>query len=270
MSNIFMAFALRDPPGVLLQKAKQHWAGLQSLFRGAAALVTTDTHPNWKSFLLEHQVGFTQAPPNWDHIGLHRRYALEQAITRSDAKHFLYTDIDHLLRWQERGSDELQRILSRIPDYDCLVIGRTRAGFAAAPERLQRTESLVNEIFRLISGCAWDTMMGTRGLSRKAALRIIEASKVKTLGNDVAWPLMLLRDGFNVGYVEANGLTYETNPVYADSALDTEDEDPAAWMLRVYAANQHVEAMRPFLDHPGEESIRTAETKQHSQDEDDP
>ena len=111
MSNVFMAFALRDPPGLLLGKARQHWPGLLKLFRGAAALVTTDTHPSWTSFLSNHQVPFTQASPNWDQIGLHRRQALKLAIAHSDAEHFLYADIDHLLRWQEREPDELQRVL---------------------------------------------------------------------------------------------------------------------------------------------------------------
>ena len=48
-------------------------------------------------------------------------------------------------------------------------------------------------------------------------------------------------------YLEADGLTYETNSVYARSGVDSEDRNPAAWMLRVHAASQQVDAMRPFL-----------------------
>ena len=114
--------------------------------------------------------------------------------------------------------------------------------------RLQRTESVVNEIFRLVSGFQWDVMMGARGLSRRAAERIVASSQVDTLGNDVEWPLLLMQDGFETGYVEAHGLTYETNPVYATDGRDTEDDDPSAWMLRVYAANQHIDAMRRFVE----------------------
>ena len=69
-----------------------------------------------------------------------------------------------------------------------------------------------------------------------------------TIGNDMAWPLLIEQAGMTLGYLEAEGLTYETNTVYANNLQDREDADPAAWMLRVYTANQHIDAMRPFLN----------------------
>ena len=59
---------------------------------------------------------------------------------------------------------------------------------------------------------------------------------------------MLRREGFDVGNVETKEMTDETNPDYATSAKDSEDNDPTAWMLRVYGANQHIDAMRQLFD----------------------
>ena len=113
--------------------------------------------------------------------------------------------------------------------------------------RLQATESIVNRIYVLMTGREWDLMMAARGLSRPAAELIVRQSTVDTLGNDVAWPLLVEQSGLTLGYVQADGLIYETNTVYARNVQDTLDDDPEAWMLRIYAANQQVDAMRPFL-----------------------
>lgn len=49
-----------------------------------------------------------------------------------------------------------------------------------------------------------------------------------TIGNDMAWPLHIEQAGMSLGYVEADGLTYETNGVYSQKTKDAEDQDPAA------------------------------------------
>lgn len=170
-----------------------------------------------------------------------------KGLRHFDSNNFLYSDPDHIFRWVERNPDDLDRVLGKFSAQDCLVVGRTRQGLAAAPDRLRQTKEIVNHIFSLLTDDSWDLMMAVRCLSRSAAEYLVSNCNVNTLGNDVAWPLLLRKHGFKLDYEEADGLRYETNDVYVNDVEDVLSDDPAAWMLRVYAANQHMDAMRPYL-----------------------
>ena len=247
-ADLCLVTALRDADGELLAKAKQNWRALEHRFGAITVHVTTDTHPDWIAFLDRRNISTAYAEPGWDRIGLHRRRCLELGLTHTSCEQFFYADPDHILRWVERQPEELDRVLSQIGVQDCLVVGRSDASFEAAPERLRATEVVVNRIFELITGNDWDVMMAARGFTRQAASLIVAESTENTLGNDVAWPLLLRQRGLTLGFIAATGLSYETNTVYARNVLDTLDRDPSAWMLRVYTANQHIDAMRPFLE----------------------
>ena len=247
-TGICLATALSDPEAELLPKAVGLWPELTRLFSVQAIHVTSNTHPDWLDFLDERKVPVRLSDPDWDHIGLHRRRSLEIALDNHPAERLLYVDPDHIMRWLERMPDELENLLALVGAWDCLIIGRTPTAFAAAPARLRETEVLVNQVYALMRGRRWDLMMAARGFSRAAAEHIVRACREDTIGNDVAWPLLTEQAGMSLGYVEADGLTYETNRVYANNLTDQEDADPEAWMLRVYTTNQHIDAMRPFLN----------------------
>lgn len=246
--GICLATALCDPEAELLPKARDLWPALQAQFASQAMHVTSDTHPDWLTFLDAQQVPVRQSTPAWDHIGLHRRRSLEIALNHFDTERLIYLDPDHLLRWLERNPAELTEMLQLVGAWDCLVVGRSPAAFAAAPARLRETEVAVNRVYALMTGRNWDLMMAARGFSRTAAELIVSHCSEDSIGNDMAWPLLIEQAGMTLGYLEADGLTYETNTVYANDLEDQEDSDPAAWMLRIYAANQQIDAMRPFLN----------------------
>jgi len=245
--GICLATALCDPEAELLPKARNLWPALQTAFANQAIHATSDTHPDWFEFLAAKAVPVRQSAPAWDHIGLHRRRSLEIALKHFDSERFLYIDPDHMLRWLERNPEELQQLLILVGAWDCLVIGRSPDAFSAAPQRLRETEAVVNRIYALMTGRNWDLMMAARGFSRSGAELITRTCKEDTIGNDMAWPMLIEQADMTLGYLEADGLTYETNTVYANDQEDAEDADPEAWMLRVYAANQQIDAMRPFL-----------------------
>ena len=245
--GICLATALSDPDAELLPKARRLWPALRSRFEAIAIHATTDNHRDWIRFLEEHDIPTRSLPPAWDHIGLHRRRCLEIALDHFPQQRILYADPDHILRWVERRPEELDAVLELAGCWDCLIVGRSPDAFAAAPARLKETEAIVNRVYALMTGRSWDIMMAARGFSRRGAELIVGTSREDTIGNDTAWPLAIEAAGLSLGYVEADGLTYETNTVYANDLVDEEDEDPRAWMLRVYTANQHIEAMRPFL-----------------------
>jgi hypothetical protein len=245
--GVCLATALCDPDAELLSKASRLWPALSSRFDAFAIHVTTNNHPDWTAFLKDRGIPTRAAPPAWDQIGLHRRRSLAIALDHHPHQRILYIDPDHVLRWVERKPEELDTMLELVGCWDCLIVGRSPRAFQLAPDRLRKTEAIVNRIYALMTGREWDIMMAARGFSRDAAALIVSTSTENTIGNDTAWPLAIERAGLSMGYLEADGLIYETNAVYANDLVDVEDGDPEAWMLRVYTANQHIDAMRPFL-----------------------
>jgi len=247
MTDICLVTALSDPPGDLLEKAERLLPALHDRFTNIAANTTTNTHPAWFELLTEHGITTSTAEADYERVGAHRRAALANGLANSQASNFLYADPDHVLRWVERYPENLDTTLEQVARYDCLVIGRSAEGFNAAPKRLRDTERIVNHTFTLLTGLEWDLMMAARGFSRAAAELIVGQCREDTIGNDVGWPLLCRHHQLRLGYVEADGLRYETNRVYATDGVDAEDGDAAAWMLRVRSANQHIDAMRPYL-----------------------
>jgi hypothetical protein len=153
-----------------------------------------------------------------------------------------------VLRWVEHEPAELDAILSRPIDLDVVVFGRTPEGLASSPERLRRTESIVNDLFHRLTGCNWDLMISVRLMRREAANCVVHRSTEPTLASDIEWPMMLRRLGFSSGYIAARGLTYETNTAYGEGTPDAGDEDLQAWRFRLELAANHLRVMRQELE----------------------
>jgi hypothetical protein len=181
-------------------------------------------------------------------IGIARRDAVARSLVVSTAAHVLYSDLCHALRWVEARPDEVAVAVSDDHSADFLIIGRSARAFAGSPQRLQDTEAIVNHIFGLISGHhGWDTMFAVRRMSRRAAEAVVAHCTVTTLANDVEWPLLAQAQGFTLGYLAADGLSYRTFYDF-DAPADDHDGDPVEWIRRVEFAAQHVAAMRPFIE----------------------
>ena len=233
--------------GILASKIEDLLPGVVRRFDVVAVQATTATHPRVLSQLREGGVILATAEPDTNRIGRYRREALRMALAHGSSTRVVYVDFDHLLRWIENDASELDRVLEATTRYDCAVIGRGPRSLASLPERLAKTEAIVNRVFRLMTGHPWDVMMAARTFSRRAAVAIIDGCAVDTIGNDVAWPMFCDARGLSVGYVEAEGLTYRTNVDYAADLADARDGDPLAWAARVLLAAQHIEAMLPYM-----------------------
>lgn len=247
MPEVALALAVHDPQGHLVGKLDKLLPGLFQRFDSFAMHTTTSTHRGILERLQSVGATLRTAPADPDATGQHRREAVGLALEVGVVGHILYLDLDHALRWLENDAEEMDAAVQRIRRSDCTVIGRGPRSMATLPRRLTKTEGVVNEIFRLVSGLSWDVMMAARGLSRRAAEAIVEDCDVDTIGNDCAWPLFCQSRGFTLDYLEANGLTYRTNPDYAADVDDRHDEDPMAWAMRVNLAAQQVEAMLPYM-----------------------
>lgn len=195
------------------------------------------------------------------------RHVTVQMALEAGADHIHYVDMDRLVRWIELRPDELAATAKRIETTDCLLIGRTPVAYATHSRTLIDTERLTNGFFShwLKShrpGFApeypvLDLSAGSRGFSRRAAEFILkydtstgnetETNYGNALAMDGGWLALLERGGFDFGYVEVDGLDWETADRYRDMAATADqqrelaekvDADPAEWALRVRVARE--------------------------------
>jgi hypothetical protein len=246
LNRIALAATIHDPDGKLVDAIARDAAALKSVFGIFAINATVATDPRvieavkreLGAEVITHKTG--ECP-----IAQARRDAVELAWQHG-GETILHSDFDHIIRWIEDKPEELRQILITQPDVDFLVVGRSARAFAAGPQRLQQTETLVNHIFSLITGETWDLMFAVRRFNRKAAELIVSHSRSRDLANDVEWPLLARQLGLSTGYAAADGLTYRTMEDFG-AATDTQDADPAEWIRRVRIADEHSQTMLHML-----------------------
>lgn len=184
-------------------------------------------------------------------ISTGRHLAVYTAAQRSgDFIH--YIDFDRMLRWLETQPEEVADILPIIPQYDCLIIGRSPAAFATHAQALQQTESIINAVVSYLLGQAVDTGGGSRGFSRPAARFLQQHSPPgNAINTDAEWPILLQRGGYTIGYCAVHGLTWELPDHYKPHAVDPEsqqaaaaayDQDATRWEMRVKIAQSIIES----------------------------
>lgn len=185
-----------------------------------------------------------------------RRATVATAL-ETNASFLMYCDGDRVLHWVERYPEELAALARRLPDNDLTVIGRTRRAFDSHPRIQRDTEAIIDHVFAVVTGRNWDVTAAARGMSRRAAEAIVARCPDGGIATDVVWPLFLLRESnFTLGYVETEGLEFETGDRYPDQIasaggydrwLAQLDADPLRWAHRLDAARIEVEAMVPFM-----------------------
>lgn len=233
LARIFAAIAVQASP-----TANQ---GCLDLFAAAGALVAREDDPRSDGARRTSQG---------------RRATIATAL-ETGLPFLMYCDGDRILHWVERYPEELAAVARRVVDRDFTVIGRTRRAFASHPRTQRDTEAIINHVFAVVTGESWDVTAAARGMSRPAAEAIVGGCPDGGIATDVVWPLFLRKDGcFSLGYVETEGLEFETGDRYQDQIaaaggydrwLARIDADPVRWAHRLDAARIEVEAMAPFV-----------------------
>lgn len=208
-------------------------------------VVTEPTSDDVAAFLTQELGANITRRPADGNVGRHRRAAVELAQS-FDAAAILYSDLDHLLRWIGTHTAELTSLLGGNHP-DLLVIGRSAQAMAACPARLRETEKIVNHIYGLATGRAWDLMFATRLMSPRAADVIVSQGREDSMANDVEWPLLVERVGLSVGYEAADGLSYRIAQDFGADA-DAHDTDPVAWVKRVEITHRHAQVIGQYLE----------------------
>jgi len=187
-------------------------------------------------------------PDNWSG----GRYAALRASLETMSRHIQYADLDRLLRWVETRPDEWLQVVDRVMSSDSLIIGRTLYAYQTHPAALVQTEAISNRVVSHFLGRFMDVSAGSKGFSQEAADYIV-ANTVpgNALGTDAEWPIMLHQAGFQVDYIEVDGLDWESADRHKDHAAKREDQlqaaiqydaDPRNWEHRVEIAREIVES----------------------------
>ncbi len=209
--------------------------------------VTSETHPTtlqalralgMRTFIGAHRAGSVG-------IGTARRDALVLGMG-SDCARLFYSDLDHVLRWLTSTPDEVERCLG-LRGHDLLVVGRSPAAMAAAPERLRRTEEVVNTVYGLANGLdlRWDLMIAMRVMTRDTAQMIIDHSADTQITSDVTWPMLVRARGGSVGSFDGDGIRFLARDDFG-ADIDHRDDDPEEWRQRLLTATAHVTAIVDF------------------------
>ena len=246
LTSTAFATVLHDPDALLAEPLMAAAPGLAETFAGVAVSLTEATHPSIEQLMRDRlgaRVG--RHPTGEAFIGQGRRHGVALALDWG-ADRVIYADPDHMLRWLTSYPDELQSVLATQPEVGFLIIGRSARAFADVPRRLQETEAPINQAYELLTGRPADLLSAVRRMDRAAARDIVANSSVDSFGNDVEWPLLAERLGHQVGYVEADGLTYRTIEQYG-AAADSYDAEPLQWIRRIEMAAVQATAMRPYL-----------------------
>ena len=179
------------------------------------------------------------------------RFKALQGALKLPSSHVQYADFDRLLRWVETKPAEWQKIIGKILEVDCLIIGRSDIAYQTHPQALIQTEAISNQVISHFLGIKVDVSAGSKGFSREAAEYIVaNCEPGHALGTDAEWPMILKQAGFQVSYITADGLDWESADRYREEAADqlsqreaaeNYDADPGNWAMRVGVAMEIVQ-----------------------------
>ena len=254
---VALALIQHDPRGLLFDQTVRMLPQLRQTFDDIAVYANIATTSQALDYLTQNGVRIRAeaVEEGFSVIGKFRRAAVEFAL-QGPCPFILYCDFDRILHWMEFHPEELQRVAQQITQFDFTILGRTPRAFATHPRIQRDTEAIINHVFERVSDRAWDTGAGARGLSRRAAETIITGCLDDAISNDVTWPLCLQqRGGFTLGYLETEGLEFETPDRFAAEVAragsvaqwsEQLDDDPQHWAMRLELARIEVAAMLPF------------------------
>jgi hypothetical protein len=258
--SIALASTHHDPEGLLDEQASRVLPLLSALYGGVLVMLSPATPPATGRLLEDAGAHVVVNDPGQagssNFLGRKRRQAIMLALEAApEATHVHLCDFDRVLHWAQFYPEELRAIVPFLCTHDFTVLGRTPRAFASHPRVQRDTEAIINHVFGLASGRAWDVTAASRGVSRRAS-RVIAECADDTIGNDCSWPLCITRHAkLSLAYRETNGLEFETLDRHAGIAgagggaeawLARLDADPKQWAMRLELARIEVESIAAF------------------------
>lgn len=245
--GVCLTTTCHDPSGNFVPGIENAADIVADVFEALAVNVTSETHPATVEALraLDLPMVSSKHGAGTVGVGTARKDALALGLQSSSARLF-YSDLDHILRWLSTSRDEVETCLTARDD-DLLIVGRSVAAMAEAPERLRLTEELVNRVYGLANGLEerCDLMIAMRLMTRETARTIVTHSRETSVANDVTWPMLVRARGGAVGYFEGDGIRFLARDDFGQDG-DRRDHDPHEWHQRMLTATAHVTAIVEF------------------------
>jgi len=257
--DVTLAVIYHDPQGRLYEQLVRVLPVLTGIFGGLTVAASHAAYERSLALLASAgaliERGSSDDVVEGAKLGRARRTAVELAL-RLDHPFVMYCDCDRALHWANWYPAELAGVTARL-GHDLIVLGRTQRAFDSHPRVQRDTEAIINHVFAMVSGHAWDVTTGARGLSRSAAEAVLSGCPDEEISTDVSWPLHILRaGGFSQSYIATEGLEFETADRYSDELakaggravwLAQLDADPRQWAHRLNLARIEIEGMLPYV-----------------------
>lgn len=257
--SVSLATTVHDPENLLFAQMAGQWPRIAPIFSTVAINASPNTGDKLLDFLRERGARIQLQPESDEdgvlRLGEARRDVVIDALM-GGSTHALHCDFDRVLHWAEFHLAELQQVVEQIPKRDFTVLGRTQRAFDSHPRVQRDTEQIINHVYGLVSGNAWDITAAARGISRRAADAISQGCDERSLGVDGAWPLFVQQQPeLTMAYIETEGLEFETVDRFMDEAkalggvqawIDRFDAQPEGWAFRARLAWIEIEAMQKY------------------------
>lgn len=248
--SVALAATLHDPRGDLRAFAATALPDLLRLYQGLVVVATEESDPALLEGLAGAGATVEISPGAYSEVGGKRLDAVRRAATLAPAVHLC--DFDRLLHWWHVARAELVEVLDQLPRVDLLLLGRTARAWSTHPTSQLETEQAANRAVSILYGRPVDVCSGSRGLSRRAVAYLERQSRVRTVGSDAEWPLLLrYAGGFSRAERETEGLEFETGDRFPEQIrragghaawLAELDRDAERWVERTRIASVIVEA----------------------------
>ena len=221
-----------DPEGKLLGPLYKVLPLLNDLFDERIIVITTNTHNDYTTE--GDYKGYKSFPFITFHRAMQgmadaRMYVIAMALSRMPFSkpvkddYYFYCDLDRLIHWATIHPGELEKVVWRVGNSkDYIIIGRKHLAMQSHPLLQLKTEEVMNMIVREKVGIDMDVFAGARVFSYQAAKWISEQSTANHGAQDIEWPMIVKNNGGLIGYIEVDGLAYESGPL--DIRHSREDE----------------------------------------------
>jgi hypothetical protein len=172
-----------------------------------------------------------------------------QVACAPDVDRVVHCDFDRLLHWLATYPQELRGILDgpQLRAHDYLQCGRTPRAFRSHPSTQTRTEGLLNAtLSRLLDlDPPRDFYASCFAAAPPIIARLATLPAWNRYGFYATWPFVAWRTAANPGYLEAEGLEWETPDRYQ---AEIHAEGYEAWLTRVQTTAEWVRRVRVVED----------------------
>ncbi|TKC19023.1 hypothetical protein [Robertmurraya kyonggiensis] len=225
MSKVALIVVTHDPNGKNIELFNELRVHIESNYSELFITISEESSTDIIETIKDSKFNIKIIPKNG--AGAARREVVKFGLS-GQSDYFHYCDFDRLLTWCKYYPNELKTIVSDIPKYDYLILGRTERAMNTHPIEWVETEKITNKICSIELGNVVDITAGSCSFSRKSAELINKFSKEKM--TDAEWAMIAKRiGGYQVHYLPVEGLEYheETN------GLTRKISDSEKWFSRL-------------------------------------